>query len=291
MFPTVNSHVQNYYDRNTARFLRYGHGRSAGAIHRAVWGPGVGSRDEAMGYVNSLIAERAGELGATSALDAGCGVGGTMATVAAAGVPRVEGITISTVQQRSGEQFLAERLGSSEAQWRIHAGDFCDAGLMASLVRNRGAFDLAYFVESFIHASCAYGVLDSLSRLLSPTGRVLICDDFLAEEIAATSTAEAVRPLREYREGWHVENLGTVSALREAAAARGFLVERTLDLTPYLELGRGRDRLIRALVPLLRALPLPFAWRDNFIGGNAIQECLQKGYVRYCLVELRRNTV
>jgi SAM-dependent methyltransferase len=286
----VNSHVQNYYDRNTARFLRYGHGRSAGAIHRAVWGPGVGSRHDAVGYVNTLIAERARELGASSALDAGCGVGGTMATVATAGIPRVEGITISTVQQRSGKRFLADRLGTSDAHWRIHAGDFCDTELMASLVEDRAAFDLVYFVESFIHASCAYGVLDSLSRILSPTGRVLICDDFLAEETAGTGTEAAARPLREYREGWHVENLGTVPALQEAAVARGFVLDRTLDLTPYLELGRSRDRLIRALVPLLRILPLPFAWRDNFIGGNAIQECLRKGYVRYCLVELRRNT-
>lgn len=284
----MNSSVQRYYDRNTARFLRYGHGRSAGAIHRAVWGPDVRSRHEAMQYVNALIAERARKLEAARVLDAGCGVGGTMASVAAAGVPLVVGITISTVQQQSGERFLADQLPAGDTQWEIHTGDFCDADFMTALGEGR-AFDLVYFVESFIHAPCAYRVLDYVSSLLKPSGRVLICDDFLSEEAPQEAGAPEARPLREFREGWHVENLGTISALKDAAAARGFSVESARDLTPYLELGRWRDRIIRALVPLLRVLPLPFAWRDNFIGGNAIQECLRNGSVRYYLLELTRR--
>ncbi len=279
----MNSRVQSYYDRNTNRFLKYGQGGGEGVIHRAVWAPGVTSRAEALRYVNTRIAGRAAEVNAREVLDAGCGVGGTMAAVVDAGVPRVVGVTISSVQESRGTAFLQQRLDTTGSDWSIRAGDFCDRDFMRSLRSDRG-FDLIYFVESFIHAPCGDKLLHTVAELLAPSGRVIICDDFLTAPVPVQP-----RVIREYIRGWHVENLVTVADLTEWARRAGLVPAGREDLTPHLELGRPRDRMIRALVPLLRLVPLPFGWRDNFIGGNAIQESLRRGLIGYWFLEFARG--
>ncbi|MFW5728778.1 MAG: SAM-dependent methyltransferase [bacterium] len=282
----MNSHVQSYYDRNTKRFLKYGHGGAEGVLHRAVWAPGVRSRAEALRYVNGHIAWRAAELGAKTVLDAGCGVGGTVAAVAEQGIPRVVGVTISTVQKERGTAFLERRLSTTKSAWSIHAGDFCDRDFMRSL-RDEDGFDLIYFVESFIHAPCGEELLETVSELLAPLGRVIICDDFLTAPLP--EQLRKPRVIREYVRGWHVDNLVTPAEVTERAHYAGLVLENREDLTPHLELGRPRDRAIRAVVPVLRLVPLPFAWRDNFIGGNAIQECLRRGLIGYYVLEFARG--
>jgi len=39
--------IRRYYDRNTSSFVALGQGGSVGAIHRAVWGPGTTTREQA----------------------------------------------------------------------------------------------------------------------------------------------------------------------------------------------------------------------------------------------------
>lgn len=293
--------VQGYYDRNTARFLRYGQGGAAGIIHRAVWAPGVEGREEALQYVNRRVAERAAATGAVRSLDAGCGVGATMRELLERGAgeratPGVTGVTISPVQARAARAFLARTAGdrSSGSTWNIRIGDFCDRPFMRSLA-DAGPFDLVYFIESFIHAPCGEALLEIVAEILRPGGRLIICDDVLTTPSEAEQREEARdrkqarRFIREYREGWHVANLRSIQEITAMAEGAGFSAPTWEDLTPYLELGRPRDVAIRALVPLLRLLPLPFAWRDNFIGGNAIQECLRRGVIGYAFLEFTRR--
>ena len=54
--------IRDYYDRHTPSFIRFGQGGRAGAIHRAVWGPGVDTRLGALHYVDDRIAELAQSL-------------------------------------------------------------------------------------------------------------------------------------------------------------------------------------------------------------------------------------
>lgn len=50
--------VAHYYDGNTRRFLRFGGAGASLAIHRALWGPGVSSREAAADYIHAwLLAE------------------------------------------------------------------------------------------------------------------------------------------------------------------------------------------------------------------------------------------
>ncbi|MBV1862051.1 MAG: hypothetical protein KUG77_26760, partial [Nannocystaceae bacterium] len=52
--------VEEYYEANTKRFLRFGQGGTVGAIHRAVWGPGVQTRTEAFHHVHERLLQRVG---------------------------------------------------------------------------------------------------------------------------------------------------------------------------------------------------------------------------------------
>ena len=55
--------VSQFYDDNTGLFLSLGQG-TEGSIHRAVWGPGVSTRPEAMAYVDGLVLQRLQRLAA-----------------------------------------------------------------------------------------------------------------------------------------------------------------------------------------------------------------------------------
>ena len=70
--------MRAYYDANTDAFVRHGQGGALGAIHRAVWGPGVVTREQAFRYVEDLIAgeiERSTLDRPAQVVDLGCGVG------------------------------------------------------------------------------------------------------------------------------------------------------------------------------------------------------------------------
>ncbi len=73
-----SSPVRRYYDTSTRLFTVLGHGRRSRTIHRAVWGPGVADREDAMHFVHTLILDELVDAGADRFLDLGCGVGGSL---------------------------------------------------------------------------------------------------------------------------------------------------------------------------------------------------------------------
>ena len=92
---------------------------------------------------------------------------------------------------------------------------------------------------------------------------------------------EAARSVDEFAKGWHINTLLDRDALVRVASAAGFEHESARDLTPLLEINRMRDRVIRAGVTLLKWLPIERARFDYVIGGDALQTCLAKGWLRY----------
>ena len=100
--------VREYYDRHTGSFIAHGEGGAAGALHRAVWGPGVDDADAAVHYVENRLLARleaspAGEPPA-HVVDLGCGVGGSLCHLAARLPIRGTGLTLSAVQARHAER-------------------------------------------------------------------------------------------------------------------------------------------------------------------------------------------
>jgi len=272
--------VRRYYDRHTSAFLALGQGGNAGAIHRAVWGPGVRDRDEAFHHVENRIADILASIdtGADTqhVVDLGCGVGSSACYLAGRLRVRATGITLSPAQAR----IAAERIVAAGLEDRV----VCREGDYTDLPNDIEPADLAYAIESFVHGPAPDRFFDQCRRLLKPGGVLVICDDFARP----TRDPRAARALDRFQAGWHINALLQPDALHALARDAGFELESTVDLTPYLELRRLRDRMIALIVPVLESLPLDARRFDHLSGGSALQTCLANGWIGYDFVRFRR---
>lgn len=272
--------IRRYYDRQTSAFVAFGQRGSDGAIHRAVWGPGTRNRQQAFRYVEDQIIELVGGLPpsfeASHVVDLGCGVGASLCYLAARLPLRGTGITLSPVQARLAQQRIREA-GCSD-RVRCIEGDYCD------LPTDVDRADLAFAIESFVHGPAPARFFAQCRQLVRPGGLLLICDDFrrLALDPAAA------RAIDRFCRGWHVNSLLQRDQLHALARASGFEHESTIDLSPYLELRRGRDRMVEVLVALFGWLPLHATRFGYLLGGSALQTCLERGWIGYDLARFRR---
>jgi SAM-dependent methyltransferase len=272
--------VARYYDRHTGAFVALGQGGSAGAIHRAVWGPGVADRTHAFHYVDDQVAEivraAAHTVDTPHVVDLGCGVGASLCYLAERLPIRGTGITLSRVQaehaaRRGREAGLADRI-------KFLQGDFCALPPI-------GVADVAMAVEAFVHAPEPAEFFAQCRRLVRPGGALVICDDFKEP----SNDPRAERAIERFRRGWHINALLDRDELRALAAAHGFAHESTVDLSAYLELYRPRDRAANVLLGLLRWLPLERTPLGPIAGGSALQACLASGWIAHHLVVFRRG--
>jgi SAM-dependent methyltransferase len=276
--------VRRYYDDNTRLFLSLGQG-SEGTIRRAVWGPGVEDRRHAMRYVDSQVLERLRAIhdhAAGSRLrvaDLGCGVGSSLCFIAEHLPIAGTGITISPAQAELGMKRIAAQ-GLSD-RVRCIQGNFCDlpAGLEPA--------DLAFGIESFIHAPDAKAFFEQASRLVRPGGYLMVCDDLLAEGARAIPRARSLA--QRVRDGWKGLNLLTESEAHALARQVGFEPVETADLTPFLEIQRPRDYAIGALMRCFGWLPLSGSYWSMLYGGHALQLSLKRGWMKYLLLTWQRR--
>jgi cyclopropane fatty-acyl-phospholipid synthase-like methyltransferase len=271
--------VRRYYDNNTAAFDRLG--GTGGSIHRAVWGPGVSTRAEAFHHVDELVL-RALPTGVArpAVVDLGCGVGASLLYLAGRSDLTGQGITISPLQAEWATRRIAE-LGVAD-RVRCREGDYLSVPDDLA-----GTADVAFSIEAFVHGPDADGYFREAARTLRPGGRLLVCDDFLARD-AASTTPRAARRLAEFRTGWRIGSLLTVEQVRGLAAAHGLTLVDDLDLTPYLDLRRPRDRWISLLVTAGRPFRIPGDYWQSLVGGDALQWCLLRGALRYRVLRFER---
>jgi SAM-dependent methyltransferase len=271
--------VRRYYDDHTSAFLALGQGGRLGAIHRAVWGPGVGDRRAAFHYVEDRIAELIPRLSNASdaphVVDLGCGVGGSLHYLADRLPIRGTGITVSPVQAR-----LAARLGADHSD-RVQ----CLAGDYGDLPPQLAPADLAFAIESFVHAPDPVRFFEQCRQLVRPNGLLAICDDFRQPG----GGPAAARAIEQFCQGWRINTLIEPDELRAHARAAGFAHDTTLDLSPFLEIHRLRDRLIDTLLGVLTWIPFARARISHLAGGRALQTCLKRGWVSYQLAVFRRG--
>lgn len=270
--------IRRYYERHTSAFVAFGQGGGLGALHRAVWGPGARTRDEAFRYVEDRIAEVVRRLPASGAearlIDLGCGVAGSLCYLAEQLPVTGLGLTLSPTQAELGRARIAHA-GLTD-RLDVISADYTEVPPSVQ------AADVVFAIESFVHAPDAEQFLASCRRLVRPGGALVICDDFLR---AVPSRAHGT--IERFRSGWHINTLVTNEELTRIATRVGFAHEETLNLSPYLELGRVRDRAVDAVAPLLERLPWRWRRLDPWLGGSALQECLRQGWLGYDLVTFR----
>lgn len=112
--------VRRYYDRKTSSFLARGQGGGVGAIHRAVWGPGTATREQAFHFVEDriaevvrLVAEHSTVAEPLHVVDLGCGVGASLCYLATLLPLTGTGVTLSPLQVRVARERI-ESAGLSD---------------------------------------------------------------------------------------------------------------------------------------------------------------------------------
>jgi SAM-dependent methyltransferase len=274
--------VRHYYDRHTAAFVTLGQGGGLGAIHRAVWGPGVSTREQAFRYVEdhiaALIRRLAPSFGAAHVVDLGCGVGGSLCYLADRLPVRGTGLTLSGVQQRLATERFREAQYSDRL--RCVVGDYC------ALPPDVAHADLAFAIESFVHGAAPERFFAQCRELVRPGGLLVICDDF--RRSAAGPASE--RTIERFRNGWRINTLLSAEELGALAREAGFEREDTIDLSPFVEIRRIRDRMASALLSLVAWLPLENTRLGYLSGGSALQKALAHGWIGYDVVVFRRLT-
>ncbi len=277
--------VRRYYDENTRLFLSLGQG-TEGTIRRAVWGPGVDNRVQAMAYVDQLVIERlrrlddvgAGEL--PRVMDLGSGVCASLCRIAKQIAMVGTGITISPAQVQLAEQRI-EACGLT-ASVRCIQADFCDPP------QGLPPVDLAFAIESFVHAASGEAFFRACARLVRPGGYLIVCDDVLAAaDLRKDRRVNAW--FRRFSKGWVASNLIAEDEARQLAAAAGFEHVETIDLTPYLEIRRPRDHLMAALMRCFGWLPIKGSYWSMLYGGHALQVCLERGWMKHSFLVWRRT--
>jgi len=197
------------------------------------------------------------------------------------------GVTISAVQTDLARTFVAER-GIETIS--VDEADYTDPEYWDRKGDQR--FDLAIAVESFLHVEGLLEHLPLLASRLRPGGTLVVVDDMISRlGTSEPHTRRQRRWLREFRKGWYAHGLTEMEQFVAAAGDAGLTLLESRDLTPFLELDRPRDLLVRPVISALRWLPIRPQWFNNLLGGNALQLALKShllGY--YFLVFSARST-
>lgn len=266
--------VRAYYDHNTASFLQTGEGGAS--IRRAVWAPGVTSREDAFRTVDRRILE-AITPGARVA-DLGCGVGSSLLWLSSRARFDGIGLTLSGVQAKHFSEHIA-RTGLSD---RLR----CFEGSYVAPPAELRDVELAFAVESFIHAPSAEAFFAGVAPRLKAGARLLVLDDFLERE--PVTLAER-RTVDDVRTGWLANTLLLPSQVSERARAAGLELIENEDWTPWLELGRPRDRLLAGFVFFARPLRSKSWLLQSWVGGVALQRALSQRLVCHRLLTFRKS--
>jgi len=264
--------VREYYDANTWKFLLSGAHR---AIHRELWGTGVANRRAALEHAHALVLDELGQ-DDLRVLDLGCGVGTAALFLARLRPVDAVGVSISPEQIRLAKRF-AERGGPLLGSARFEVGDF------TALPEHLSGFDLAFAIESFVHADPASAFFREVGGVLRPGGALVVIDDFL------TGDREDTR-LDDFRAGWHASSLMTVPEAAALAAGAALELVASRDLSPLQRLGRPRDRVVHALQPVLRRARARSLWAQSLVGGDALQACHRDGLIEYRLLRFERRS-
>lgn len=289
-FLSTEEKVKQYYDRNTRRFLWIGGLKKPLAIHRAVWGPGVHTRADALEYSNRLVLEELKtELQACAeadfqVLDLGCGVGGTLLFLVQAAPVQAVGVTLSPVQAAIARQ-NAVRLGLSD-RCAFHAASYLHLPPLS-------AVHLAVAIESFVLGPDPARFFDAASAALSPGAKLIVIDDFLSTRAAESQLHPRQQHwVTEFKTGWLANSLVTPLQAAHLAEKSGFSLIAGRDLTPYLRLLGLRDRVVQAVAWLSRFLPvhalLGKSYLGSLVGGNALQHGLRHGIFEYHLLVFQK---
>lgn len=271
--------VKNYYDKNTAVFLKVGRSKEKTNIHRQVWANGVKTEEEAMLFLNEIILlEISASNKKTKILDAGCGVGSTLLYLDQNLTSQAEltGITLSTDQAKIGNEQLSR--ANKINPITLLEGDYHHLERFSN-------FDFVYMIESFIHSGNPEAVFEQMRQTLVAGGKLMICDDFRGSVDALSSKEKNM--MNHFKKGWHAGNLLSIDEMEKLGQRHGFELIKKKEYTSDLKLGRFRDQFIRLMMRIYKWLPIRSVYMESLRGGDALQWLLKRRMVEFWSLTFR----
>lgn len=249
-------------------------------VHWGYWGPGDrpdGSFEDfarAAERLTQRLLDNAKVERGHRVLDAGSGLGGTLASLdARCDEVALTGLNIDPRQVEKARERLRPRPGNS---LEFHVGDACDMPFPS------GAFDRVLAVECIFHFPSRARFFAEAKRVLRPGGRLTLCD-FVSAPWVVPSLTFAKRFL-----SWHIEAATgpidircTLEGYRRLARDHGFSLSLVDDIT------RGTlptYPVLRKLAPETGASPLIAA---SWIA--ALETASRVGGVRYIILSFDKH--
>jgi len=272
--------VASYYDRlgrwnRTARAFGFGGGHTTLTVHRALADPSAGGR-ATFTRLHDLLLEHVPDGMPLRVLDAGCGLGGTMLSLAEARAATCVGLTLSPSQ--------AERANDAAAQ--LGLGARVHAQVQSYDQPPAGPFDVIVAIESLAHSRNPHASVSALASVLAPGGTFIVVDDM--PESGARDTAD----LATFKAGWQCPVLWSEPEYLAVFASLGVNVVTREDLTPECRPRTlARITQLSVLNRITRRVaghgPLG-AVMDSHMGGLALERMIRRGQVKYRMLIARK---
>lgn len=269
--------------QEAARLAGHDAGRATFTVHRRLRDRSGARSGDVLHHQLHAALDRAGSaLGPESrALDAGCGLGGTIFSLHARYGGQYDGLTLSHDQAARARREAARRGCAGDC--RFHVRDF-DTPLDDVAP---DPVDLVVAIESLAHAPDPAATIARLASRLKPDGVLAVVDDMPADTLPADDA-----DLAGFRRGWHVPAVLRGAEFEAALEAAGLVPVVDDDLTPLVP---ERPPTMRVLLFALARLAGPVMARtraavlhDALIGGLYLERLYARRLIRYRLVVARR---
>jgi len=219
MGQTTSEAVGRLYDEATDLLLA----AMGGNIHLGYWD---GEDDDspigaATDRLTDLVGARLRPAPGQRILDVGCGTGRSAAQISAAFGVHIAGVTVSAYQVEVARHSAPGAAGSTE---------FVLADAAARLPYPDGSFDAAYALESLLHISDHEAALSQITRVLRPSGRVVLADACLRRR----PDEAALAVIAQMSAAFQFADIPTRSEYHERLAAAGMTVIEYADIGEHV---------------------------------------------------------
>ena len=208
-------------------------------------------------------------------LDAGCGTGHTLFTLAEARNIEGVGLSLSPQEVRFAQDLTSARGLDSQLDFLCRD--------MAAELEDLGSFDLIFGIESLKHCEDPTAVLKNLLARLRVGGVLVLLDDFLQQP----STDDRVSAHQRY---WQAPGFTTVEQLL-SPLSKDWSYE-TKDLTAYVPAKSPwiRSLLLTGMGVLKRLAKKGGVWRTNletYQGALLLESLYQAGVAGYHMIRVK----
>lgn len=277
--PHLNEVIDYYYQTDFDYKIAWDNSPSP-AIHFGLYDEHADKHQQAVQNTNRAIADLTGIRPGESALDAGCGRGGTSLWLARHRSCRCTGVSIVPGQIHDALQLAQEQKLDELCDFVI--ADYCD------IPKPDASFDRAFALESLCHASRKADFYREAFRLLKPGGSLGI---FEYVRNSRPLAAKDERLLHGWLSRWSIPDIDTLEEHRKHAESAGFIWEESQDITSQMRVSlRNLYEKARFWLPvgqLLRILKIRNRRQQgNHKAGVLQYEALKKELWHYAAIKL-----